>query len=66
LTPEEAKQQLRYVAARLGIGPWVRRQPLGAVMTGVVSGFLLGRIPRRSISRLSHTRVAKRMFDRLV
>jgi hypothetical protein len=65
LTPDQAKQQLRQVAARLGVTPWVRGQPFGAMATGVLAGFLLGRVPR-FWSRLSHSRVGQKMIDRLV
>ena len=65
LTPQEAKQQLRYVALRFGLAPWVRRQPIGAVLAGLLGGFILGRAPR-SLGRLSNTKMAQKMIDRLV
>lgn len=46
LTPDEAKERLRAVAREMGLAPWVRRQPLDAVLTAAVSGFVLGTIPR--------------------
>lgn len=65
LTTEEAKAQLRHAAAHIGITHWVRRQPFGAVVTGVLAGFLMGRVPR-FLSHLSQSRVGQSVIDRLV
>jgi len=65
LTPAEAKEQLREVAARVGIVPWVRRDPFGAMITGAVVGFLLGRLPR-VLRQVTHSRVGQKVIDRLV
>lgn len=65
LTPEEAKRQLRIAAARMGIVPWVRRQPKGAIITGLATGFMLGRVPR-FWSQLFRSPMGKKMINRLV
>ncbi|MGE0082730.1 MAG: hypothetical protein AB7U81_15735 [Thiohalomonadaceae bacterium] len=46
LTPQEAKERLRTVARETGLVPWVRRQPMDAILVAVVGGFVLGGIPR--------------------
>jgi hypothetical protein len=65
LTPEQAKDQLRQVAARIGIVPWVRREPFGSMLTGLLAGFLFGRVPR-FWSQLSRSRVGQKVIDRFV
>lgn len=65
LTPEEAKMQLRHAADRLALSTWVRHRPFGAVITGVLAGFLVGRVPRLW-SHISSSGVGQRVFDRFM
>ncbi len=46
ITPQEAKARLRIIARETGLVPWVRRQPMDAMLVAVVGGFVLGGIPR--------------------
>lgn len=65
LTPEEAKARLRQAASHLGIGPWVRKQPIDAMLLGVFGGFLIGQIPRLW-KRLRRLGLGPAMLNRLM
>jgi len=54
LSLAEAKERLRGAARDVGIGPWVRRHPLKALIAGATAGFLMGALPpeaRESLRR---------------
>jgi hypothetical protein len=65
ITPEQAKARLRIIAQETGLVPWVRRQPLDAVLVAIVGGFVLGGIPRLWAA-LSGSRMTRRMGKKVV
>ena len=45
LTVDMAKARLREAAADVGVRPWIRRNPVQAIIIAVASGFVIGRTP---------------------